>query len=84
MTAMRVWSDVLRQARQVSGIAVLTDDVAAGLSKRFAESFIADPATRWWWESIRERAPVLVEYGDGDAWEVLRQCFRTTVDSCWS
>jgi hypothetical protein len=69
---VETWQEVEAQARTL-GVEVLANAVTERITGRFTDAYVADPGSRWWWNTLRETAePMLVRYRDDDAWVVLR------------
>lgn len=66
------WSDIVRHARRQPGLRLTKPRENQALAERFARQFVADPDSIWWWDALHEAVrPRSVEYGDGDAWDLI-------------
>ena len=55
------------------GVEVLAKAVSQRITGRFADAFVADPESRWWWDAFaRDGRADAVNYHDDDARVVLR------------
>lgn len=71
---MNVWPEVVKEAARIPELTVLAASDTAEIAGRFVEAFVSDPTRRWWWEAIRDDVPrQVVEYGEADGWDVLRE-----------
>ncbi len=66
------WAEVLAHAERIDGLHVMADQEVASLAAQFAERFVADPHSRWWWSDLRRGVSnSAFAYGNADPWALL-------------